>query len=359
MATELHGIGTQEVMVGAAVPLFKMGSGAAAADVESVTSSAFTPGCSTQATDEPTPTAARQSDAHPTAPAGLPESSSTGAPTEGPDTPALERSNSMEFVLEFGRMVRKSMDTQRELEAAGSRGPRHSSFDPASAAASSTLVASDAAAVAAAAAGCQGALYIGASQRKSDLSRAWQQMCQWWCESPLPFRKCRHYHLGSGRNKRAQQAQQAQRDRVVDDRKVLVVTAGLTVSAAGEVATAQGAVVGGGSPAVTPRKDTLRATMPSYRNQATAPLVPVGATATVVACPMSAPAAPTAYHIQVGISSLDYPRPALLARCAEPLSLSRKHRMRHRSLRLSERERDYPHPARRQIYGRPPSNAQL
>lgn len=81
------------------------------------------------------------------------------------------------------------------------------------------------------------------------------------------------------------------------------MTTCLTASA-GEVQTAQAEVAGGDSAGVTPRKDTLRATMPFYQDQAAAPLVPVGATATVVARPMSAPAAPTAYHIQVDISSL-------------------------------------------------------
>lgn len=160
----MHGLGTmQELIVGAAVPLFKTGSGAAAADVEGVTSSVFIPGGSAQATYEATPTAVRQSDAHPTAPAGAPDSSpACCAPTKGSDTPALEGADSMEFVLEFGLMVRKSMDTQRELEAAGSRGPRHSSFDPASVAASTTL---DASKAAAAATTCsKGALDIRTSQ---------------------------------------------------------------------------------------------------------------------------------------------------------------------------------------------------
>lgn len=82
--------------MGAAVPLFNTGCDAAAADVEGVSPSSFTP-------------------------SGTPRPSGSAAAPGGGGRPAV---GSGEFVLEFGRVGRNPSEVARQLAAAGSRGPR-------------------------------------------------------------------------------------------------------------------------------------------------------------------------------------------------------------------------------------------
>lgn len=82
--------------MGVAVPLFNTGCGAAAADVEGVSPSSFSPG-------------------------GTSRPSGSAASPGGDVRPAV---GSGEFVLEFGRVGRNPPEVARQLAAAGSRGPR-------------------------------------------------------------------------------------------------------------------------------------------------------------------------------------------------------------------------------------------